>query len=63
MDDLVPTAVNIDGALLIMLAALICLTVLGFAGLRQFRAETVILKRLNRQADRLSAPMRSKKRH
>lgn len=61
MDELIPTAVNVDGALLIVLAILLCLGALGFAGLRQAHAEMVILKRLGHQAARLGTPARLKK--
>ncbi|MCZ0734194.1 hypothetical protein [Phreatobacter sp. AB_2022a] len=61
MDELIPTAVNIDGALLIVLATLLCLGALGLAGLRQTQAEMAVLKRLDRQAARLGMPRLPKK--
>ncbi|CEJ11881.1 hypothetical protein BN1110_02176 [bacterium YEK0313] len=61
MDELIPTAVNVDGALLIALATLLCLGALGFAGLRQTHAEMAVLKRLDHQAARLGSPRLPKK--
>ncbi|MGL4285599.1 MAG: hypothetical protein ACRCVA_04605 [Phreatobacter sp.] len=48
--DALPIDVNIDGALLIALGLLASLAGLGFAGLRQLRAETCVLARLSRHA-------------
>ncbi|MBN8942812.1 MAG: hypothetical protein J0H01_25140 [Rhizobiales bacterium] len=53
-----PIDVNIDGALLVALGLLASLTGLGFAGLRQLRAEGRILVRLRRHARWLGRPDR-----
>lgn len=45
-----PIDINIDGALLIALGLLAALAGLGFAGLRQLRAEAGVLARLRRHA-------------